>query len=128
MGTFTPTLKIDKIMIAQRDWDSIHHYTGLEHSGPGERRRRPTASPDFTVMVDYLEGEGDELPATIVVHNVPLTGGLGFGEPYAIASVEIDGETRYLLLNRDSSTNGQLIPYEGEPEELLQKTYLFDTE
>ena len=126
------------IMLKREQMERVDHYLGYD-SGRREGRRniRPSARPEFTVVVQTEEDYGNiECPATIVVVNMPATSTnqIEPGTPLAIASVEVNGTEYYLLIftsrahSSDLDVSDVLIDYDGEPEELLAQPDLFDPE
>jgi hypothetical protein len=119
---------IDKIMVTLDQMDKVARFTGHDFEGKTSRRARPTASPEFTVIVDNDEGERSVLEAVIVASNVPQEETLPLDEPLAIAMIRVDDIEYFLLINGDRTLGDRLIQYEGDPEELFRKTHLFDNE
>ena len=115
--------------------DLIAKFIGYDYSGrPKNRGIRTSASPDFSVLIREGDDDYTEHQACIVVSNVPIKGDAPLSVPVAIGMVIIDGEEWYLLIRRGEGQNVELYPsevlvrYDGEPEELLTKTHLFDVE
>ncbi len=116
----------------------VHHYTGYDGGrADGGRKPRPTATPDFDIEIRPVDEEGDQYTATIVATNVPYQGNVRTGDPVAIAKVAlveddyIDDSRWFMLISAMGDRlviNPKLISYDGEPEELFEKTHLFDEE
>jgi len=117
----------------------VHHYTGYDNGrANGARKRRPSATPDFEVEVRPIDEDGADIyTATIVANNVPDNGNVRSGDPVAIGKValveddHIDDTRWFMLISAMGDRlviSPKLISYDGNPEELFEKTHLFDEE
>lgn len=137
MTTAITAPNVDRILLNQSQMMIIEHFTGVDNFmwRAGQRRIRPSSSPDFKIGVQYKNGDYTEHDACVVASNAPLEGGIEPGSPIAIAMVTIDGEDWYMLISIGQTVvdtslyvSEVMIAYDGDPEELFQKTHLFDTE
>lgn len=146
---FTDRKAVDDTMMGHYEWSGpgqtvseakVHHYTGYDNGrSSGARKRRPSATPDFTVEIRPVDEDGADIyyVATIVANNVPDSGNVQDGDPVAIAKVALVeddyiNDTRWFMLisaeGERLAISPKLISYDGNPEELFEKIHLFDEE
>lgn len=126
---------IDKVMVAERQMDSIKRFIGFDtmYNDQGDRRIRSKATPDFEVMLEDTDGNVTYHKGFISVNNVPAHGPLRPDEPVAIGTILIDDEEWHMLFVQKSSSReadlmvmNRLVSCEYDPEDLLNFTELFE--
>lgn len=123
---------IDNIQITH-----VEKFLGFDRieGRPKSHRIRPTASPEFGVIIRNTSGEYVEQDACIVVSTVPESGDEPLPGPVAaVAMTIIDDQEWYFLILHDEKfgsvprPSDNIVRYDGEPEDLLEMTDLFDEE
>jgi len=124
--TLNSLILVDKIMVTTIEMDKVIHYTGFNPESDAIRRIRPSASPDFEVELSFYDDRENEIfEASIVTSNVALDGSLISDDWLAIARVWIDGQEFYFVIDGDLNCSDWLIPFDGEPEELIKDIGIF---
>ena len=110
--------------------DRIIDYLGIKTGYWTAPRRRKSTTPEFSVMVRDDEDNFVSYDACIVVSAALSKGDTVKRGPVAVAMMLINEQEWYFLILHDAglSPSEIAIRYDGEPEDLLERPYLFDVE
>lgn len=109
---------------------AVEKFLGIKLGKWVGRRRRKTASPEFTVMIRDDDDNFVAHDACIVVNTAPSSPAPVQRGPVGVGMVLIDEQEWYFLVMFDTDLypSEVLVCYDGEPEDLLHLPHLFDVE